>query len=45
MDGAAIAIARDNGLPVAVFSLKGEGAISELLEGGRDCTIVHAGGL
>ena len=43
MDGAAIALARDNDLPVAVFSLKGEGAISQLLSGQRDCTLVHAG--
>jgi len=43
MDGAAIALARDNDLPVAVFSLKGKGAISQLLSGQRGCTLVHAG--
>jgi uridylate kinase len=42
MDGAAIALARDNGLPVAVFSLAGKGAISELMKGSRKHSLVHS---
>jgi len=43
MDGAAIALARDNRLPIMIFSLKGEGAISQALQGEGAKTIVHAG--
>ncbi|MFN0263516.1 UMP kinase [Tepidamorphus sp. 3E244] len=40
MDGAAVAIARDNKLPVVVFSLAGEGAIARAVSGeGRSTTV------
>ena len=42
MDGAAIALARDNHLPVAIFSLKEQGNITKVLHGGLQKTIVHS---
>ncbi len=42
MDGAAIALARDNDLPVMIFSLQGEGRITQALHGKLKNTIVHA---
>lgn len=43
MDGAAIALARDNKLPVMIFSLKDEGNITRVLHGNLKNTIVHSG--
>jgi uridylate kinase len=43
MDGAAIALARDNELPVMIFSLKEEGNITRVLSGDLKNTIVHSG--
>jgi uridylate kinase len=40
MDGAAIALARDNGLPIVVFSLHEKGAIASVLRGEAVCTII-----
>ena len=41
MDGAAIALARDNELPVMIFSLAEQGNISRVLRGELKHTIVH----
>jgi uridylate kinase len=38
MDASAIALARDNGLPILVFSLHQEGAFAEVVAGGGICT-------
>ncbi len=40
MDGAAIALARDNNLPVIVFSIKEPGNIAKMMHGEAQCTIV-----
>ncbi len=40
MDPAAIALARDNGIPVVVFSIKSPGAIFQTIQGGGRFTIV-----
>jgi uridylate kinase len=40
MDPAAIALARDNGIPVVVFSIRTPGAVLEVLEGSGKFTIV-----
>jgi uridylate kinase len=40
MDGAAIALARDNKLPIVVFSLHEKGAIASVLRGEAVCTII-----
>ena len=42
MDGAAIALARDNDLPVAIFSLQKDGNINRVLNGDLKHTIVHS---
>jgi uridylate kinase len=40
MDGAAIALARDNGIPIIVFSIKGPGGLTAVLQGkGASTTI------
>jgi len=41
MDTAAIALARDNRIPVIVFSIRAEGALPEVLEGRGRFTIVR----
>ncbi len=43
MDGAAIALARDNDLPVMIFSSAQDGNISRVLRGDLKNTIVHSG--
>jgi len=40
MDGAAIALARDNNLPILVYSITGEGGLSAVLKGQAPCTII-----
>jgi uridylate kinase len=40
MDPAAIALARDNGIPVVVFSIRTPGAIFDVITGGGRFTIV-----
>ena len=42
MDTAAIALARDNAIPVIVFSIRAEGALSSVLEGSGRSTLVSA---
>jgi uridylate kinase len=41
MDGAAIALARDNHLPVIVFSIDEPGNLSKLLKGTARATVIH----
>ncbi len=43
MDAAAIALARDNGIPLIVFSIREEGALLDVLEGRGTFTRVVAG--
>jgi uridylate kinase len=40
MDASAIALARENNIPVVVFSIKRPGAFAELMQGRGDYTIV-----
>jgi uridylate kinase len=44
MDGAAIALARDNGLPVIVFSIDEPGNLLKVLRGQARCTIIEGTG-
>ena len=41
MDGAAIALARDNDLPIIVYSMLGEGGLAAVLEGSAPCTTIR----
>lgn len=41
MDASAIALARDNGLPIVVFNLKRPGALRKIVRGDGVCTIVR----
>ena len=41
MDGAAIALARDNDLPIIVYSMLGEGGLSAVLDGAAPCTTIR----
>jgi uridylate kinase len=41
MDGAAIALARDNGLPVIVFSIEQAGSLLKLLRGAGRATVIE----
>ena len=41
MDAAAIALARDNGIPIIVFSIREDGSLLQLLDGQVRCTIVQ----
>jgi uridylate kinase len=43
MDAAAIALARDNNIPIVVFSLKETGAIEKVVRGEAVCSIVEGG--
>lgn len=40
MDAAAVALARDNGIPIIVFSIHDPGAFVDVLHGRGRCTIV-----
>ncbi len=40
MDAAAIALARDNGIPIVVFALREKGAIGKVLRGETVCSVV-----
>jgi uridylate kinase len=40
MDAAAISLARENNVPVIVFSIKRPGAFAEIMQGRGECTIV-----
>ncbi len=44
MDGAAIALARDNSLPVVVFSILEKGNVAKVVRGEARCTIVQTAG-
>lgn len=44
MDGAAIALARDNQMPIIVFSIKAAGAFASVLQGMDKSTLVTAAG-
>ena len=43
MDAAAISLARENRIPILVFSIHNPGAFAEVLEGKGRCTIIDAG--
>ena len=45
MDGAAIALARDNGIPIIVFSIKSQGGLAAVLQGKGSSTTIDGGGL
>ena len=42
MDGAAIALARDNRIPIIVFSIKAKGGLADVLQGRGASTKVAA---
>jgi uridylate kinase len=42
MDAAAITLARDNRIPVIVFSIRTQGALKSVLAGSGRCTMVTA---
>ncbi|MBC8013105.1 MAG: UMP kinase [Methyloceanibacter sp.] len=44
MDGAAIAIARDNRIPIIVFSIKNQGGLAAVLQGKGSSTTIDGGG-
>ncbi len=44
MDGAAIALARDNRIPIIVFSIKSQGGLAEVLKGKGSATTIDGGG-
>ena len=44
MDGAAIALARDNRIPIIVFSIKSQGGLAEVLKGKGASTTIDGGG-
>jgi uridylate kinase len=43
MDGAAIALARDNRIPIIVFSIKSQGGLAAVLQGKGSSTTIDAG--
>jgi uridylate kinase len=44
MDGAAIALARDNRIPIIVFSIKSQGGLADVLKGKGASTTIDGGG-
>jgi uridylate kinase len=44
MDGPAIALARDNGIPIIVFSIKSQGGLVSVLQGNGSSTTIEGGG-
>jgi uridylate kinase len=44
MDGAAIALARDNRIPIIVFSIKSQGGLASVLLGQGSSTLIEARG-
>jgi uridylate kinase len=44
MDGAAIALARDNRIPIIVFSIKSQGGLDAVLQGKGSSTLIDGGG-
>jgi uridylate kinase len=45
MDGAAIALARDNRIPIIVFSIKSQGGLAAVLQGKGSSTTIDGGGV
>ena len=43
MDTAAIALARENHIPIIVYSIHEKGGLGKILKGGGRCTIVDDG--
>ena len=43
MDGSAISLARENGIPILVFSIHNSGAFAEVLRGKGRCTVIDNG--
>ena len=43
MDGAAIALARDNRIPIIVFSIKAQGGLAAVLQGKGSSTTIASG--
>ena len=43
MDGAAIALARDNQIPIIVFSIKCQGGLTSVLQGNGSSTVIDGG--
>jgi uridylate kinase len=43
MDGAAIALARDNRIPIIVFSIKSQGNLARVLQGKGSSTTIDGG--
>jgi uridylate kinase len=43
MDGAAIALARDNRIPIIVFSIKNQGSLASELQGQGASTTIDGG--
>jgi uridylate kinase len=43
MDGAAIALARDNRIPIIVFSIKSQGGLATVLQGNGSSTTIDGG--
>lgn len=41
MDASAISLARENNIPIVVFSIKGEGAISNAVQGKGKFTLIE----
>jgi uridylate kinase len=44
MDGAAIALARDNRIPIIVFSIKSQGGLASVLKGQGSSTLIEGRG-
>src|SRR5215217_3194227 len=43
MDAAAVALCRDNNIPIVVFNIRQPGNLAEVIEGGGTATVVHNG--
>ena len=43
MDAAAVALCRDNNIPIVVFNIRQPGNLAEVIEGGGTATIVQTG--
>jgi uridylate kinase len=44
LDGTAIALARDNRIPIIVFSIKSQDGLASVLQGKGSSTVIHGGG-
>ena len=43
MDASAIALMRDNDIPIVVFSIHAEGMFDKVMSGGGTCTVIKTG--